>query len=75
MATWHQDQAAKCKGFRLYDDVLWNVVTDPPNGTRSIMQFAPEATAQEYGRYLAAKQPAAHRFTYILKPATAAREG
>jgi hypothetical protein len=73
MATWHQMQARK-RGLRLYDDVLWNVVTDPPNECTSIRQFATEAMAKDFLAELRITDPRAVGFSFILRPANVTPE-
>lgn len=68
MATWHQTKARTRNGLKLYDRIKWNVVTDPPGGQCSIMQFADQVSAQEYLFRLRSVGKDAH--TFILPPAT-----
>lgn len=65
MATWHQQQ----RKVQLFHATDWTVVIDPPNQMRALMLFSSKALADVYMRNLAANNPNAARFAYILKPA------
>jgi hypothetical protein len=39
MATWHQEQARKQPGFKLYHETKWTVLHDPPGEMSSSMLF------------------------------------
>lgn len=67
MATWHQTQARKRKGFRLYHDTQWSAVTDPPNEGCSVHLF------ETRGEAIAWAQRQKH--TYVLAPANSAAIG
>lgn len=64
MATWHQSR----RSVKLYHATLWNVCIDPPNQMRELMTFTTKDLAEVYMRNLAANNPGAHRYAYILKP-------
>ena len=68
MATWHQMQARKRKGFRLFHDTKWTVLTDPPGGMAGMMLFGTEQAAKEYLDNLKAAGKGQH--SYILRPAS-----
>lgn len=62
MATWHQQR----RPVRLYHDTLWTVVSDPPNGMRTLITCASKEQAEAW----AANDPNA----YVLKPAKEAQD-
>lgn len=64
MSTWHHDKSQT----RLYDDVLWTVVTDPPNGTRVIQRFHNEDQCQFFIRRLRTYSPEEADRSYVLPP-------
>lgn len=66
MATWHQMQARKRPGFRLYHDTKWTVLNDPPGEMSGAMLFETEAEAQAYLDRLPEKE---RRHSLILRPA------
>ncbi len=65
MATWHQMQAQRRKGFDLRHPVDWSVVIDPPGEMTSAMCFTTCLAATEYLNRLRAK---GFRNAYILPP-------
>jgi hypothetical protein len=66
MATWHQEQARKRPGFKLYHDTKWSVLSDPPGQMASSMLFATYTQAQAY---LAKVPPEYRAHCVILRPA------
>jgi hypothetical protein len=66
MATWHQMQARKRPGFKLYHETMWSVLYDPPNEMASIMLFATYREAQAYRSRFS---PDRSDHTMILRPA------
>lgn len=66
MATWHQEQARKRPGFKLYHETKWTVLHDPPNEMASAMLFETAGMARDY-RYRLPPSRQAH--TLILPPA------
>ncbi len=65
MSTWHQDQHP----VKLYHPTQWTVCIDPPNQMRALMTFTTRDLAEIYMRNLAANNPGAYRYSFILKPA------
>lgn len=67
MATWHQMQARRRLGFRLFHETLWTVLYDPPGNMASSMRFTTEQAARAYYETL---PDDLRRFSMILEPAT-----
>ena len=68
MATWHQQQARKAPGFRLWHATDWTVVIDPPGEMCGLYRTSTRALADVYMRNLKANNPGAARHAYILAP-------
>lgn len=64
MSTWHQDRANS--QTRLYHQTDWTVVSDPPNGMRTLYTFPTEAGARAA---LATWREAGQEYLYLLPPA------
>lgn len=62
MATWHQNR----RPVRLYHDTKWTIITDPPNGMRTLMLFDTKERAEEILALWKATSRGQH--SYILKP-------
>ena len=67
MATWHQMQARKRKGFRLYHDTKWSLLHDPLNEMASIMLF--DTYRQAYAHLHRVVRPTTRKEYVILRPA------
>lgn len=65
MATWHQERAP----VKLYHEMEWTVVIDPPNQMRALYRTSTRELAEVYLRGLKANNPGVARFAYVLKPA------
>jgi hypothetical protein len=62
MSTWHQDQAMKRGGVKLYHETKWTLVVDPPNKMRWLVLHETQASAE------AEKKMTPH--SYVLRPAS-----
>ncbi len=63
MATWHQMR----RPVPLYHATLWTIVTDPPNGMRTLMTCATEESAKAtLAKWI---EDGRNKHSYILPPA------
>lgn len=67
MATWHQNR----RPVKLFHATQWTVVTDPPNGMRTLALFTDEAGAKKSIENLAKHHPTLAKHSYILPPESA----
>jgi hypothetical protein len=65
MATWHQMQARKRPGFKLFDAVRWTALHDPPGNMASAMLFD---TYSEATAYRERCSPEFRRHVLVLPP-------
>lgn len=63
MATWHQQR----RPVQLWHETEWTVVSDPPNGLRTLARWSTEERAREHLAGLVKHGNGAH--AYVIPPA------